>query len=88
MARPLYAYYGDDFTGSTDVLEALSLGGVRSVLFTGMPSERLRRQFADCQALGVAGESPTRPPQWMSEHLPALYGQLGAHGAPNANYKT
>ena len=44
VARPLYAYYGDDFTGSTDVLEALSLGGVRSVLFTGMPSEKLRRQ--------------------------------------------
>ena len=32
--RPLYAWYGDDFTGSTDVLEALGVHGVKSVLFT------------------------------------------------------
>ncbi|HEX8754753.1 MAG TPA: four-carbon acid sugar kinase family protein [Steroidobacteraceae bacterium] len=88
VVRPLYTYYGDDFTGSTDVLEALSLGGVRNVLFTGMPSERLRRQFADCQALGIAGESRSRPPQWMSEHLPVIFSQLGALGAPIVHYKT
>ena len=88
MVRPLYAYYGDDFTGSTDVLEALSLAGVRSVLFTGMPTEDCRREFSDCQAVGIAGESRSRPPDWMSEHLPAVFDLLGALGAPIVHYKT
>ena len=39
-ARPLYAWYGDDFTGSTDVLEALALNGVKAVLFTHTPDSR------------------------------------------------
>jgi uncharacterized protein YgbK (DUF1537 family) len=88
VIRPLYAYYGDDFTGSTDVLEALSLAGVRTVLFTGIPSEERRAEFADCQAIGIAGESRSRPPQWMSAHLPAVFRWLGALGAPLVHYKT
>jgi 3-oxoisoapionate kinase len=88
MIRPLYAYYGDDFTGSTDVLEALALAGVRSVLFTGMPAEERWQEFADCQAFGIAGESRSRPPAWMSEHLPAVFARLGALGAPIVHYKT
>ena len=88
MVRPLYAYYGDDFTGSTDVLEALSLAGVRTVLFTGTPTEERRREFGDCQALGIAGESRSHPPEWMSEHLPAVFRWLGALGAPVVHYKT
>ena len=35
MSTALYSYYGDDFTGSTDVLEGLAAAGVRSVLFLG-----------------------------------------------------
>lgn len=88
MVRPLYAYYGDDFTGATDVLEALSLAGVRSVLFTGMPTEEHRREFAHCQALGIAGDSRSRPPEWMSEQLPSVFRWLGALGAPIVHYKT
>jgi len=88
MSRPLYAYYGDDFTGSTDVLEALALAGVRTVLFTGMPQEKHWRQFDDCQAFGIAGESRSRPPEWMSAHLPAAFHRLGALGAPIVHYKT
>ena len=34
----LYCYYGDDFTGSTDVLEQLAGNGVSSVLFLGTPT--------------------------------------------------
>lgn len=88
MVRPLYAYYGDDFTGSTDVLEALSLAGINTVLFTSVPSEELRREFADCQAVGIAGESRSRPPEWMGAHLPAVFRWLGALGAPIVHYKT
>ncbi len=88
MPRPLYAYYGDDFTGSTDVLEVLASAGVRSVLFIGPPSDAQARLFPECQALGIAGDSRSRTPRWMSEHLPALFARLGAFGAPLVHYKT
>lgn len=88
MVRPLYAYYGDDFTGSTDVLEALSLAGVRTVLFIGLPPEERWHEFADCAAVGIAGESRSRSPKWMSEHLPPIFRRLGALGAPIIHYKT
>lgn len=88
MAGPLYAYYGDDFTGSTDVLEALSLAGVRTVLYIGLPAEERWPEFGDCQAFGIAGESRSRSPEWMSDHLPAVFRRLGALGAPVVHYKT
>lgn len=86
--RPLYAWYGDDFTGSTDVLEALSLAGVRTVLFVGLPPEERWRQFSDCQAFGIAGESRSRAPDWMGEHLPAVFRRLGELPCPVIHYKT
>ena len=33
----LLAYYGDDFTGSTDALEFLTLAGIKTVLFLRHP---------------------------------------------------
>ena len=74
--RLLYAYYGDDFTGSTDVLEALGLHGIPSVLFIGQPDERTLKTFADCRAMGIAGESRSRTPKWMDSNLPALFAYL------------
>jgi uncharacterized protein YgbK (DUF1537 family) len=50
--KPLYAYYGDDFTGSTDVLERLALEGVSAVLFTELPEEADLAAFAHCRAIG------------------------------------
>jgi 3-oxoisoapionate kinase len=88
MVRPLYAYYGDDFTGSTDVLEALSLAGVGTVLFIGLPAEARWSEFAGCRAFGIAGESRSRPPEWMSHHLPPVLRRLGALRAPIVHYKT
>lgn len=88
MSPPLYAYYGDDFTGSTDVLEVLASAGVRSVLFVGAPSDVHVQQFSGCQAFGIAGDSRSRTPQWMSAHLPGLLARLGAFGAPITQYKT
>jgi uncharacterized protein YgbK (DUF1537 family) len=83
----LYAYYGDDFTGSTDVLEALALYGVPAVLFTHPPDEGELAAFADCRAVGIAGESRSRSPEWMSEHLPEAFARLRALGAPVNHYK-
>lgn len=88
MNQPLYSFYGDDFTGSTDVLEGLSLAGVRSVLFLGPPSEKHFAKFSDCQAFGIAGDSRSRSPEWMDENLPAVFERLRSFGAPVVHYKT
>jgi 3-oxoisoapionate kinase len=83
----LYAFYGDDFTGSTDVLESLGQFGVESVLFTGVPSRRMLAAFSHCRAIGVAGESRSRSPGWMSWNLPPIFRALRRLGAPINHYK-
>ena len=88
VSHALYSYYGDDFTGSTDVLEALAVAGLRGVLFLGNPSAAHLARFSDCQAFGIAGDSRSRTPQWMDEHLPAIFARLRSFGAPLVHYKT
>jgi 3-oxoisoapionate kinase len=88
VSGPLYTYYGDDFTGSTDVLEALAAAGIDTVLFLGPPSDAHRLKFAHCQAFGIAGDSRSRTPEWMDEHLPAIFTSLSSFGAPVIHYKT
>jgi 3-oxoisoapionate kinase len=83
----LYAFYGDDFTGSTDVLEALSLHGVGTVLFTHLPTEQQLAAFCDCAAVGIAGESRSRDPRWMNRHLPPVFAAMRNLGAAVHHYK-
>jgi len=45
----------DDFTGSTDVLEALAEAGLRSVLFWDHRLTTIAADY-DCQAFGIAGQ--------------------------------
>ncbi|HVW84218.1 MAG TPA: four-carbon acid sugar kinase family protein [Bryobacteraceae bacterium] len=83
----LFSYYGDDFTGSTDALEALAANGVRTVLFPGPPDERRLGQFAGYAAVGIAGESRSRGPEWMKRVLPGVFERLRSLGAPVTQYK-
>ncbi|HAX43462.1 MAG TPA: serine kinase, partial [Solibacterales bacterium] len=53
------AFYGDDFTGSTDALEALELAGIRARLFLHPPSPSELAAFPGLEAAGVAGGSRT-----------------------------
>ena len=69
----LFSYYGDDFTGSTDALEALAANGVPSILFLGMPDASKLKQLSGYQAIGIAGDSRSRTPGWMEEHLPGIF---------------
>ncbi len=87
MSSRLFCYYGDDFTGSTDALEALAANAVPSVLFVDPPDDGLLARFADCRAVGIAGESRSRGPEWMSEHLPPVFRTLRKLGAPLCQYK-
>ncbi|HTD96454.1 MAG TPA: four-carbon acid sugar kinase family protein [Edaphobacter sp.] len=83
----LYTFYGDDFTGSTDVLEQLASNHVPAVLFLGSPSPRHLANFPHAQAIGIAGDSRSRSPQWMTENLPALFTTLKSFNAPINHYK-
>lgn len=83
----LFTFYGDDFTGSTDALEALALNGVRSVLFLEPPGDNRLTKFAGCEAIGIAGESRSRSPEWMSTNLPAIFQRLKEIGGELCQYK-
>ena len=88
MSGLLYVYYGDDFTGSTDVLESLALAGIESVLFLGLPSKKHLEAFPNCQTIGIAGDSRSQTPRWMSANLPKIFERLKAFKAPLTHYKT
>ncbi|SEL46587.1 Uncharacterized conserved protein YgbK, DUF1537 family [Roseovarius azorensis] len=83
----LIAYYGDDFTGSTDVMESLSMNGVQTVLFLDLPTAEQLARFPSARAVGIAGMSRAMSPGWMSKNLPPVYDALKALGAPVCHYK-
>jgi 3-oxoisoapionate kinase len=83
----LLSFYGDDFTGSTDVMEALSSHGIRTVLFTRIPAPHEFAPFTDYQAVGLAGTSRSQTPQWMDENLPHALQWLQSLGARFCHYK-
>ncbi len=70
----LLAFYGDDFTGSADAMEALTINGVKTALFLGHPSqERLQERPSDLQAVGISGVSRTMTPSQMDDELPEQF---------------
>ena len=88
MRELLLTFYGDDFTGSADAMESLSLNGVRSVLFLSPPTpELLREKFPDIEAVGVAGASRAMTPAQMEAELPAIFSQLQKLNARLFHYK-
>ena len=83
----LYTFYGDDFTGSTDVLEQLATHGLPAVLFLAPPTPAQLAAFPRARAIGVAGDSRSRSPEWMSANLPAAFTGLKNLNAPITHYK-
>ncbi len=83
----LYCYYGDDFTGSTDVLEQLASHGISSVLFLGAPTPEQVGRYSACQAIGFAGDARSRTPEWMSDNLPAIFRRMRALAPAIVQYK-
>ena len=81
------SFYGDDFTGSTDVMESLALHGVRTVLFTRIPTAEEQARFAGFDAVGIAGTSRSQTPEWMDENLPRHFDWLKQLGARFCHYK-
>jgi 3-oxoisoapionate kinase len=83
----LLAYYGDDFTGSTDSMEAMAAAGVSTVLCLDTPTPELLARFPDARCVGIAGSSRGRSAEWMRAMLPDAFASLAALGAPVLQYK-
>ncbi len=84
---PLIAFYGDDFTGSTDALECLAATGLRSVLFVDVPTPEVLARFEGLDAIGIAGNSRSLTPEEMEEAIPRALHALERSGAPILHYK-
>jgi len=84
---PLVTYYGDDFTGSTDVMEAFTASGIPTVLFLQLPRPEDLERFKDMRCIGLAGQSRGQSPEWMQTQLPSVFKHLAAIGAPILQYK-
>jgi uncharacterized protein YgbK (DUF1537 family) len=80
-------YYGDDFTGPTDVMESLTTNGLPTVLFLSPPNDDEMARFPGYRAVGVAGISRSQPPSWMERNLPPIFERLKDLGAPVCHYK-
>jgi 3-oxoisoapionate kinase len=87
MSELLLSYYGDDLTGSTDVMEALASRGVPTVLFIETPTASQRARFGHVRAIGLAGSSRSESPAWMDHNLAPALDWLKSLGAEFCHYK-
>ncbi len=87
MNNLLLAFYGDDFTGSTDVMEALASAGLPTVLFLKPPTPEALAAHPGLRAFGIAGGARAFSPEAMERELPPAFEALRASGAPIIHYK-
>lgn len=83
----MIAFYGDDFSGSTDAMEALTLAGMRTVLFLEPPTPERLAAFPGVQAVGVAGVSRSLPTEEMEAELRPVFAGLRALNPTLMHYK-
>lgn len=79
MEKLLFAFYGDDFTGSTDVMESIALQGVPTALFLSPPTADEVKNFQlknsvsgeskKLGAYGIAGVSRSLTTEAMKDEL-------------------
>ncbi len=87
MSDPLMAFYGDDFTGSTDAMESLAIAGIKTVLFTHPPTREQLARVVGLEAFGVAGRSRAMAPSEMREELATVLPAIRETGVPIIHYK-
>ena len=81
------AFYGDDFTGSTDALEVLAFSGLRCALFLSVPTPEQMEALGGFDAIGVAGASRAMSPQEMDDALPNVLRALATLAPQIVHYK-
>jgi uncharacterized protein YgbK (DUF1537 family) len=87
MTKLLLTFYGDDFTGSTDAMEQLTLAGVRTALFVEPPTPAQLKRFPNLEAVGVAGTTRAMMPTAMAKTLRPAFQKLKKLGARHVHYK-
>ena len=81
------AFFGDDFTGSTDALEFLSRAGLRTVLVLDDPTPEMLKRFGNLDAMGVAGMTRAMPPEEISKTLEKSFSVLKRLNPRHIHYK-
>lgn len=83
----LGAFYGDDFTGSTDVMESLVRSGLSCTLYLELPDSLEDHADESVDVIGLAGLSRSWSVEEMDERLPAIFSRMRNLGAPFFHYK-
>ena len=83
----LLAFYGDDFTGSTDALEFLTRAGAKTALFIEPPTAEQLKKYPGLNAFGVAGKTRAMAPAEMEQTLLPAFEKLKQTGARHVHYK-
>jgi 3-oxoisoapionate kinase len=86
-SRLRLAFYGDDFTGSTDALEVLAFSGLRCALFLAVPTPARMEALGGFDAIGVAGSTRAMTNAELDAHLPDVFSALAALPTPLVHYK-
>ena len=84
---PLVAFYGDDYTGSSAAMEALTFAGLPTILFLETPTPERLASIGQYRGIGIAGTARAKDPAWMEQNLPPAFAVLAGIGAPIAHYK-
>jgi 3-oxoisoapionate kinase len=87
MEKLLLAFYGDDFTGSTDALEFICRAGAKAILFIEPPTAEQLNAYPDLDAYGVAGKTRSLSPAEMEQILLPAFETMKASGARHIHYK-
>ncbi len=83
----LLAFYGDDFTGSTDAMEILERAGIRTALFIEPPTREDLGRFPHIRAFGIAGMTRAMTPPQIEKTLRSAFETLKNAGARHVHYK-
>lgn len=87
-ARICVAFYGDDFTGSSENLAQFHRSGLRSKLYLRLPTvERLLRDAYECHILGIAGTARALKSEAMEGELAPAFALLAKLDCPFLQYK-
>ena len=86
--RPTVAYYGDDFTGSVDVLLQFARHGWSGRLFVGLPhADDLRGAATTHDVVGIAGIARSLPTAQIEAEIRPALEALTALGPRVVQYK-
>ena len=81
------AFYGDDFTGSTDALYQFHRAGLAGTLFLRRPTQRQLAEHSRDKVLGIAGVGRTLGPDPLTKEVQDAFGLLRCLGPRHIQYK-